>query len=337
MPSIPGMPSVPGGGSRREKADRLRAEMDAKKSGAQAATSSTGGKPGAKVAPKAGTGEKQNRASFHHVKEGETLESIAEQYGVEPGDIWRAPLNRQIRERYSDDPGRLEPGDGLYIPGEVEGTGPVGEGEYIVRRDECISSIAKKTGHFWEKIWDDPANADLQTARERPNVLLVGDRITIPELTSKYETGETEMRHRFVRKGEPSTLKMRFMEFNEPRANAPYKAYVDGEFVQEGTLDGDGRVEIPVDPMAREATFLITDEDGDTHECRVALRRIPPVTEVSGLQARLHNLGFPCRVGSTYGPILARAVSAFQQEYDLPVTGIPDETTQAKLVELHGC
>ncbi len=335
MPSLPGIPNIPGGGSRAKKAARLKAEMEAGTSKVKAAAKSGAG---GGAAPKAGTGKKQNRATTHPVQEGETLDSIAEQYGLDPEEIWHDPLNRKIRLQHLDQPERLGPGDKLYIPGEVEGTGPVGQGDYIVRKGECISSIAKKTGHFWEKIWNDPANSELKTVRKLPNVLLAGDRVTIPEFTTKQESGETEMRHRFVRRGQPSTLKMRFMEFNEPRANAPYKAYVDGEFVQEGTLDGDGYVEIRVDPMARKATFLITDKDGDTEECHVTLRRVPPVTEVSGLQARLHNLGFPCRSsGGAYGPIMARAVSAFQQEYDLPVTGVPDEATQAKLVEVHGC
>ena len=318
LPSIPNLPG--GGGSRQQRAAQLKAEMES------AAKKSPDARP-----------EPTGKAQFHHVQEGETLESIAKQYGLAPRTIWEHPLNKQLRSRLAYKPERLARGDGLFIPGGEEGTGPVGQGERVVQEGECIASIAKDTGHFWETIWNDPANAELREVRVSPNMLLAGDRVTIPPLRQKQETGETEMRHRFVRRGEPSTIHLRFTDFEKPRAEAPYEFYVDGKLVQDGFLDANGQVEIPIPSNARKAVIHIYDEYGVADTYDLQLRRLPPITEMSGLQARLNNLGFPCGEGAKrFGPAIARALEAFQREYDLPTTGMPDEQTKAKILELHG-
>ncbi len=230
-----------------------------------------------------------------------------------------------------------QPGDTQKQAGD-QSTGPVGQGDYVVREGECISSIAKEHGLFWESIWNDPANAELRAARKSPNVLLAGDRVTIPDKERKDEPLAPEQRHRFVRRGEPSSLNVRFTSWDEPFAGAPYKAYIDGKLVQEGALDGNGGVEMPVDSNARKALFVITDEYGEESKYEVQLRKMPPVSELCGVHDRLDNLGFPCgRKSEDLTAVNRLALKAFQREHGLPITGEPDKTTRAKIEKLHGC
>ncbi len=218
---------------------------------------------------------------------------------------------------------------------EEHGTGPVGEGEYEVGQGECISSIAKNTGHFWEKIWNHPANAALKEARKDPNVLLPGDRVTIPAKTQKYESGETEMRHRFVRRGEPSKLLLRIVDEDGPRGDEPFTLEVDDRTF-EGTTDTDGRLECHIPGNAKRGKLTVGEG-----ACRLVfnleLGGIDPITEVAGVQMRLNNLGFACGpVDGKLGPRISSALKSFQGKHGMAMTGALDEATRAKVKEVHG-
>lgn len=214
-------------------------------------------------------------------------------------------------------------------------TGPVGTGDYLVKHGDCISSIARNTGHFWETIWNDPANSELKQVRENPNVLLPQDRVTIPELRCKDKTIAPEKRHRFVRRGEPAKLHIQILKYDKPRANQPYEFDVDGT-VYSGKTDGNGNIVLPIPGNARQGKLLVGPSD-DQAEYAIALGDLAPITELIGVQARLNNLGFDCGAADgRMNPETEDALRRFQQSHGLRETGKPDQDTRDKLLETHG-
>lgn len=212
---------------------------------------------------------------------------------------------------------------------------PVGDGDHVVEPGDCITSIARDTGHFWETIWNDPANADLKTVRKDPGVLLPGDQVFVPDMRLKEEPGETEKRHRFVRKGEPSFFRMVFKREDVPRAGEPYILEVAGKRI-EGVLSAQGELASPIPGNAK--TAKVTLNSGTDRECiyRVNLGHLDPHDVISGIQGRLNNLGFDAGpVDGVIGDQTQAALRRFQQQHGLPVTGEADAATQKALMKDH--
>lgn len=215
----------------------------------------------------------------------------------------------------------------------VYGRGPVGAGERVVRPGECVASIAKSSGHFWETIWTDAGNASLRETRQNPNILLPGDRLHVPPLRQKWDPAQTELRHRYVRRGEPCALRLRVLNDGEPRAREAYTLEIDGESLA-GFTDNDGRLAHAIPANARRGRLVIG-ADRQTYE--LALGETKPIDELAGVQSRLNNLGFAAgRDDGVMGPKTRAALRAFQRRWKLPQTGEPDDATRQKLREVHG-
>lgn len=200
--------------------------------------------------------------------------------------------------------------------------------EHKVKQGECLSSIAAKYGLFPDTVWDDPANADLKQRRGDPNVLAPGDVVVIPDKRAKEESGSTEKRHRFRKKGVPAKLKIQVMLDGKARANEAYVLSIDG-VSSTGTTDGDGFVEADLPPDAREGELSIgPPEERDVIPLQFGA--VDPVDTQEGVAHRLHDLGLPV-AGD-----LDAAVREFQREHGLEPTGEVDDATRSKLVEVFG-
>jgi peptidoglycan hydrolase-like protein with peptidoglycan-binding domain len=90
-------------------------------------------------------------------------------------------------------------------------------------------------------------------------------------------------------------------------------------------------------PKTRELKLSVS-EGSKTDEYTLPLGAIDPIDELTGVQQRLANLGYPC--GSeqgTPGELTKAALRAFQKEMNLDGTGQLDDATRQKLKQVHGC
>jgi hypothetical protein len=88
-----------------------------------------------------------------------------------------------------------------------------------------------------------------------------------------------------------------------------------------------------ISPVATEAQLFIGKE---RREVKLSLGELEPLTEVTGVQARLANLGFePGPVDGELGPRTQAALQV-QAQHDLDPTGNIDDKTISALKKRHG-
>jgi hypothetical protein len=222
-------------------------------------------------------------------------------------------------------------------PNEPKGQdAPVGAGDYVVQPGDCVSSIAYEHGHLWQTILNHPANSEVKAARSNHNVLLPGDRLTIPPVRRKEESAETDKRHTFRLKGVPEMFRLRLLDqADQPRADLPY-VLVIGERTFKGTTNSNGELQHPIPPDARQA-HLTVDSGDDVEEIELQLGNLNPRDTVTGVQSRLTNLGFDCGpVDGILGPKTRKAIMRFQRQVKIEPTGELDNATIQQLENRHG-
>jgi peptidoglycan hydrolase-like protein with peptidoglycan-binding domain len=104
--------------------------------------------------------------------------------------------------------------------------------------------------------------------------------------------------------------------------------------MRSGVTDSDGKLEVSI-PCDAQRGKLIVGPDDTTIE--LALGTVDPITEMTGIQGRLNNLGYNC--GEPDGVLnnsTKAALKHFQKKNNLETTGVPDGPTQQKLKEAHG-
>lgn len=202
----------------------------------------------------------------------------------------------------------------------------------VIGNGDSIVSVAKDAGFFWEDLWNHGSNSDLKSKRKDPNVLYKGDVVHVPELEKKILDKACDQRHEFKRKGDPVKYRVRLLRYGKARKNEAYTLDLGGELLQ-GTTDADGKIEQWL-PGGCKGGRLILNDGKEIYP--VSIHRLDPVDEISGVQQRLKNLGYPVpMVSGTIDKATKAALNSFQKWWQLKETGEPDDATKAKLLELH--
>lgn len=203
---------------------------------------------------------------------------------------------------------------------------------HVVKQGDCMSSIADQYGFFWQTLWNHERNAELKERRRDPNVLMAGDRVFIPDVRAKEESGETTRVHTFRLKGVPVKLNIQLMDINgQFRANVRYTLTVDGRRTT-GVSGDDGMVSMVIPPRAKKGQLSL--ETGEEYE--LDLGYMNPVEYASGVQARLKNLGYyKGDISGTLDEETRKAIRRFQRDKNLPETGEADQATRDALLAEH--
>jgi N-acetylmuramoyl-L-alanine amidase len=207
---------------------------------------------------------------------------------------------------------------------------------YEVKAGDCISSIGFEHGFLPDTIWNYPDNEELKKLRQDPNVLLPGDIIIIPNLRLKEVSEPTNMVHKFYRKAVPEKLRLQFKLNDLPRANEPYTVEIDQKIVMtDKKTDSEGRIECSIPPNAREI-LVIFNNGQEVYKVYAGL--LNPIDEISGVQARLKNLGFYAGpIDNKLSPEFEEAIRSYQTANNLGTQdGILNDETRTSLKQAYG-
>jgi len=225
---------------------------------------------------------------------------------------------------------------------------------HTVAPGEHLSGIAHAHGFAsYKTIWEAAENQKLKEERKNPNILLVGDRVFIPEKETKEESRPTDKKHRF--EFQPETLKLRIglMDLkNKPIEGHLCSLTVEGKSI-DLTTKGDGTVEDFIPNLAAVGKLVDHGKPGEEphieREIPLKIGHLDPEDTVSGQIARLNNLGYNAGVVPDHAltdneaetlrksPQFLSAVEEFQCDFGLKVDGICGKNTRDKLVKVHGC
>lgn len=211
---------------------------------------------------------------------------------------------------------------------------------HTVAQHETARSIGATYGVSPEALWSHERNSALRSRRE-PNVLFPGDRIWIPEPSSPLiEYGRDPVPCRTGRShvfcaAQLHEISVRFQTSDETvKADWNYRLEFRDESLR-GTLDAEGQLAMRL-PMSvqRVQVYLWPPSGEEERASRVTLlvAALDPVTESSGLQQRLANLGFP----SSSADSLRSALLRFQACEGISPTGELDDPTRSALLGKHG-
>lgn len=212
---------------------------------------------------------------------------------------------------------------------------------YTVEPGDCLSSIAAAFNFDdWKTIYYYAENADFRQLRPDPNVIYPGDLLYIPDFDAGQQNASTETNNLFTLNVVPTLLRLKIMSVgDQPVAGAKYKLEIPGLPNLEGSTGGDGMISeaIPPDTTTGLLTVFKNGASAPPIIWRLQVGDLNPVTEVSGQQARLNNLGFDAGdVNGLPNSVTDAAVSRFQDKNGLVVDGKCGPITQGKLKSLFG-
>lgn len=210
---------------------------------------------------------------------------------------------------------------------------------HVVKRGECLSKIARQHGFRSHRtIYDHPDNAALRAKRPNPDLLFPGDVVVIPTRELREETIATTRTHHFVVRRQTKILRLKLlMPDLSPLAGEPYVLTVGAREPIQGVTSGDGSLEHEVSLGDSHAILEIADRELLLHLGALNPIRDTPDDGVSGAQARLVNLGYaPGPIDGKAGRRTRAALTMFQHEHGLDVTGKPDAPTLGRLEKEHG-
>jgi hypothetical protein len=203
---------------------------------------------------------------------------------------------------------------------------------HVVRSGEHLTAIAHRYGVDPDALWNHPANADLNNTRPSRHILAAGDVLQIPLGPRKWMPVRVGSVNKFVAKTPTIKVRVRLNDDDGAIANEPYA--VHGQVPSNGTTGGDGSAEFDVSLSEKQVVLELVVRQ---HSLVLEVGGLDPSSEASGVEARLHNLGYLPRTDGNDPESVVAAIARFQEDAGVEPSGQADSATLAALESKHGC
>lgn len=216
---------------------------------------------------------------------------------------------------------------------------------YVIRQGDHLLGLAARFNFDADEVWNSDDNRNLREHRATPNVLLPGDILYIPEPEPEPRaTIESHTTNRYTARSVGVPIRVVLRHGGEVLANeACVVTSLTPSFATQ--TDGEGLLELEVPHHLDVVRVRVP-----ARHLELALRvgHLNPISEPSGVRARLENLGFLLpqrRLGADRSSAhnedaerirLSRALAFFQLSRELEPTGNLDDETRDALLAAHG-
>lgn len=212
---------------------------------------------------------------------------------------------------------------------------------YVVRQGDYLVKIAHAQGFDAEAVWEHEKNAALRELRGNHHILAPGDVLFFP-VTPKEELTICEgVDNSYTASVPMIEVVLAFQRSpGEALANEPCEIEgLGGGAVgrpRKEVTDGEGKLTLEVPVIVREIAVHFP---GQNVTYAVGIGEMDPVTEASGIEKRLSNLGHgeeDLEMALDPDHCSTLALRRFQQVNGLEATGVLDDATRAALEKGHG-
>ena len=189
---------------------------------------------------------------------------------------------------------------------------------HIVRQGECLSKIAHQYQTGWKRVWNDPKNQALRQKRKSPNILFPGDQLVVPGVDVHEMTVPTDASYRLrIEANAKVKVKLRLLdEKRELMKDALCQIFADEVLVLEKKVN-DGMLECEL-PITAKQVILQATVGRRCVERVLQVSALDPADQISGVQARLSNLGwYNGEIDGQESELLAAAIQDFRDETGL--------------------
>ena len=202
----------------------------------------------------------------------------------------------------------------------------------VVPGDTLLALAAANGLESWQDIVNAPENASIKEKLADPGILKSGSKIFIPNKVMRHEASAVDAKHPFKISRPKAWIRMAVKDAAGVAFAGKKYELTAGDTTASGTIPPGGVIEHAVSVTTTSGTLKVWTSDTEFQTWDLKIGHMEPLDEVSGVQARLNNLGFPC--GEPDGVVddeLTAAVKAFQARIGVDPTGTIDETLRTKL------